>query len=571
MQKQVSSLVLAIAGSLAAGGCAGQIGDPEETVGGGGPPGAPAPVALVSGCTTLKPGPSALRRLTRFEYNNTVSELLGDTTAPANRFPPEEQSLGFDNDTTVLRVPTLLAESYVTAAQDLTERSLTDVARLTGCDPAALAGNAASEQACAATFITSFGQRAFRRPLLADEQARMLSVYQTARAELDFKGAIGTVMETVLLAPQFMYRVESGTNIASQPGIEAVDSWGIASRLSYFLWGSMPDAALFDAARAGALQTREQVRAQAERMFDDPRTRVVVRHFHDYWLELLNIEGQGKDPAVFPDYNAQIGSLLRRQTEAFAEQVYFGANGNLADLLTAPFNMMNETLAKYYGVTGPVGDQFVKVDLDPTRNAGLLTQGSIMSWNATANRTHPILRGKFVREKLLCSPLPNPPDNIVDNRGSVNNPNATERERLAAHRNNASCAACHTLMDPIGFGLENFDASGRWRELESGKPVDTSGEIAGTDVAGTFVGPIELAKKLAQSQDVETCLVSNWSLFANGRPETKDDACVTESLVKQFRTSGRSLRELLLSMTQTDAFLYRTAPTAAATTPESSP
>jgi hypothetical protein len=559
MRKELSSLVLSMAGSMAVGGCTGQIGDPAETSGAESQ-GGPAPVGLVSDCTTLSPGPSTLRRLTRFEYNNTVSDLLGDTTGPASRFPPEEQSLGFDNDTTVLRVPTLLAESYVTAAQDLTDRSLTDVARFTGCDPAVLAGNAVSEQACAATFITSFGQRAFRRPLLTDERARMLSVYQTARAQLDFKGAIGTVMETVLLAPQFMYRVEFGKNVANQPGIEAVDSWGIASRLSYFLWGSMPDAALFDAARAGALQTREQVRAQAERMFDNPRTHVVVRHFHDYWLELLNIDGQGKDPAVFPDYNAQIGSLLRRQTEAFAEHVYFDPRGDLTGLLTAPFNMMNETLAKYYGVTGPVGDQFVKLDLDPARNAGLLTQGSITSWNATANRTHPILRGKFVREKLLCNALPNPPDNIVDNRGSVNNPNATERERLAAHRNNASCAACHTLMDPIGFGLENFDASGRWRNLEGGKPVDASGEITGTDVAGPFVGPIELAKKLAQSQDVEKCLVSNWSLFAKGRPETKEDACGTQSLVQQFRTSGRNLRELLLSMTATDAFLYRTAP-----------
>ena len=166
-----------------------------------------------------------------------MSDLLGDTTAPANRFPPEEQSLGFDNDTMVLRVPTLLAESYVTAAQDLTERALADVVKLTGCDPAVLGGNAASEQACAAKFISSFGQRAFRRPLLSDEQARMLSVFGTARAELDFKGAIGTVIETILLAPQFMYRVEFGKSVANQPGIETIDSWGMASRAVLFSVG----------------------------------------------------------------------------------------------------------------------------------------------------------------------------------------------------------------------------------------------------------------------------------------------------------------------------------------------
>ncbi len=571
MRHQFGSLALCIAWSVGVAGC-----DRELAGSAPGDPAKPAetepeaaPVAMVPGCATLSPGPSPLRRLTRFEYNNTVADLLGDTTAPADRFPPEEQALGFDNDTTVLRVPILLAESYVTAAQDLTERALGNVAGLTGCDPAALTAAPAGEQACAAAFVNNFGQRAYRRPLLPDESARLLSVYRTARAELDFTESIGAIIETVLLAPQFMYRVEFGAAVDGQPGVEAVDSWGVASRLSYFLWGSMPDAALFDAARADALQTREQVQAQAKRMFDDPRTRGVVRHFHDYWLGLLSIDGQGKDTALFPDYTGQIGSLLRRQTEAFAEYTYFEGNGDLTSLLTAPFNMMNETLAAYYGVTGPVGDQFVKLDLDPTRYAGLITQASLLSWNATANRTHPILRGRFIREKLFCSPPPDPPDNIVDTRDAVNNPNATERERLAVHRADPACAGCHTLMDPIGFGLENFDASGRWRDLESGQPVDASGEIVGTDVAGPFVGPIELATKVAQSREVEACLVTHWSRFANGRAETAADACGTAWLTEQFRSSGRSLRELVLSMTQTDAFLYRTAPHAAP--PESSP
>jgi hypothetical protein len=221
---------------------------------------------------------------------------------------------------------------------------------------------------------------------------------------------------------------------------------------------------------------------------------------------------------------------------------------------------MNQGLAAYFKVPGISGAQFVKVDLDAKRNAGLVTQASILSWNATTNRTNPIQRGRFIREKLFCSLLPNPPDNIVDNRGLVTDPNATERERLAAHRNSASCAGCHTLMDPIGFGLENFDASGRWRDLEGGKPVDASGEIVQADVPGAFIGPIELAQRLARSQDVESCLVTNWFRFAQGRPETKEDSCSMSAVAERFRNSGRSLRELVLSMTQTDAFLYRTTP-----------
>ncbi len=572
MRHHFGSLVVSLAWFVAMTGC--------NREGDGGAASTPAnppvqqpekpPIATVPGCTTLSPGPSPLRRLTRFEYNNTVADLLGDTTRPAERFPPEEQALGFDNDTTVLRVPILLAESYVAAAQDLSSRALGNVSGLTGCDPAALAGDTGRELACAGAFINSFGERAYRRPLLADESARLLSLYRTARAEFDFSSAIGAIIETVLLAPQFMYRVEFGAAVENLPGVEAVDSWGVASRLSYFLWGSMPDATLLDAARSDSLRTREQVLVQARRMFDHARTRGVVRHFHDYWLGLLAIDGQGKDTALFPDYTPQIGSLLRRQTEAFAEYNYFQGNGDLTSLLTAPFNMMNETLAAYYGVTGPVGDELVKLDLDPTRHAGLITQASMLSWNATANRTHPILRGRFIREKLFCSTPPDPPDDIVDTRDTVDDPNATERERLAVHRADPACAGCHTLMDPIGFGLENFDASGRWRDLEGGQPVDVSGQIVGTDVAGAFVGPIELASKVAQSRDVEACLVTHWSRFANGRAETEQDACGTAWLVDQFRGSGRSLRELVLSMTQTDAFLYRTAPNAAAKPTESS-
>jgi hypothetical protein len=313
-------------GALWVTGCTGQIGDSDLVA--DDPAGGPVPVGRVAGCDTMSPGPSLLRRLTRFEYDNTVADLLGDTSAPANAFPPEEQSLGFDNDNTVLRVPALLAESYVTAAQTLTDRALIDVRARTGCDPAVLATDPTRERACAVAFVTSFGERAYRRPLQSDEQTRLMSVYDTSRATFDLQGSIAAVMETVLLSPQFMYRVEFARPIADHPGIEAVDAWGMASRLSYFLWGSMPDTALIEAARAGTLQTRDGVRQQAERMFDDPRTRSVVRHFHDDWLELLQIDGQGKDGALFPDYTVGTGTLLRQQTEAFAEDVYFDAAGD---------------------------------------------------------------------------------------------------------------------------------------------------------------------------------------------------------------------------------------------------
>ncbi len=565
MRRELKHLASLVVVGLATASCAqtaapGSAGQPAAGAGGGGTAAVPDPTN--SDCQALSPGPSPLRRLTRFEYNNTVADLLGDSSAPANRFPPEEQSLGFDNDANVLRVPAVLAEGYVTAADDLSQVALANLASFTGCNPADFVGNRPAETACVKALVTRFGERAFRRPVTVDEQTRFQELFETARARFEFRDALDTVLQTMLLAPQFLYRVENGSPVPAAPGVEAVDEWGRASRLSYFLWGSMPDAALFDAARAGTLQTSAQVRAQAERMFQDPRTRTVVGHFHDYWLGLLKIDGQGKDPALFPDYTAQIGPLLRRQTEAFAEYLYFDSPGDLTTLLTAPFTLMNGPLAKYFGVSGPTGDAFVRVELDPTRYAGVVTQPSILSWNATANRTHPILRGKFVREKLLCSSLPSPPNNIIDQRDSVTDPNATERERLEAHRQDPSCAGCHVLMDPLGFALENFDASGRWRDLEGGKPVNVSGELTGTDADGAFVGPVQLASQLARSKAVETCLVTEWSRFAIGRGETAQDACGITKLSQRFQSSGRSLRELVLSMTETDAFLYRTPPSA---------
>ncbi len=559
MPRNLGSWAISAVGWLALAGCVN-----DSTAQKPGVDGAPTPLpsespALVPGCVTLSPGPSPLRRLTRFEYNNTARDLLQDKSAPADRFPPEEESLGFDNDANVLRVPLLLAEGYLGAAQSLGEGALSDFPGQVGCDPAVLAGEVAKERACAEAFVTNFGERSFRRPVSAEEQTRLLELYETARGELGFTDAIRTLLETMLMSPQFLYRVESGTPVPGQPDVEAVDSWGVASRLSYFLWGSLPDATLFEAARAGALTRRAQVRAQAERMYADARTHEVVRHFHDYWLGLLDVESQGKDPALFPDYSPQIGSLMRRQTQAFAEHVFFEAQGDLRGLLTAPYTFMNQPLAQYFGVTGPTGEEFARVELDPTRYAGLVTQPSILSWYATSNRTHPILRGKFIRERLLCSSPPPPPDNVIDSRDKVANPNATERERLSQHRADPNCAGCHTLMDPIGFGFENFDASGRWRDTEGGLPVDASGEIVGADVAGAFNGPVELASKLAGSKQVEACVVAQWFRFASGRAESEQDACGTAWLAEEFQAKGQNLRELVLAITQMDSFLYRTS------------
>jgi hypothetical protein len=250
------------------------------------------------------------------------------------------------------------------------------------------------------------------------------------------------------------------------------------------------------------------------------------------------------------------------QTETFTENLYFTAGGKLSELFTAPYTYMNQQLAKFFGVSGPTGATFERVNLDPAKHAGVLTEASLMAHNATSNRTHPILRGVFVRRKVLCDAIPDPPAGITDGRATVVDPNATERERLKVHTEVQSCAGCHQFIDPVGLAFENFDASGRWRDLEAGKLVNASGNLDKTDVAGPVTGAIELAHKLAGSEQVRKCVAINWFRFANGRGETVDDACSVARVNQAFSQSGGDLRELVLSMTQTDAFLYRTAPKA---------
>lgn len=513
-------------------------------------------------CTSagaVTPGQSPLRRLNRFEYNNTIGDLLQDSSLPANAFPLEEQS-SFDNDANVLRVSRLLVEGYLAAAESLADAALAKPDTL-ACAATASTADAAVQEQCAGTFIDGLGGRAYRRPLAPDERARLLGVFRAAREFLDFKSSVSTVLETMLMSPQFLYRVEQGAAVEGSPGVLKVDSWSLASRLSYYLWGSMPDDALFQAAREGKLSTAADVQREAMRMYGAERSRVTVRHFTRQWLELSTVDQQGKDAELFPDYSPAIGSLMRRQTETFAEHLYFDGGGTLGALLSAPYSYMNQPLAKFMGVSGPTGEAFERVELDPAKHAGILTEPAFLSYHATVDRTHPILRGVFVMKSLLCDPPPAPPPGIEDLTGTLTDPSATQRDRLAVHLANPSCAACHQFIDPIGLTFENYDAVGRWRDTEKGgAPVNASGALQRSDVDGPVANAVELSKKLAQSAQVQQCVTVNWFRYANGRGESMQDSCSILRALSTFKESGGDLRALVLAQTQTDAFLYRAAP-----------
>jgi hypothetical protein len=544
--------VLLLAGSMA---CQARIDGGSSADSPGNVPGTAGGFDTQSECKSLgegiHPGPSPLRRLTRHEYDNTVADVVGDTSKPASDFPPEARALGFNNIADAQTVTTLLAEAYNSAAAGIAERAAANLTTLLGCP--------ATDGSCVDRFIQQFGSRAYRRPLRADEAQRLRAIYDWGDQNTTAEDGVRMVMEVVLQSPDFLYRPEIGGAEAA-PGVVKLTSYEMATRLSYLLRGSMPDPVLLDEAAADRLQTPEQIRAQAERLLQLPQARETFKSFHEQWLDLEHIEALERDAAIYPGYSGEIPALLREETQAFIDHVIFEDGGRLSTLLTAPYTFVEPKLAAFYGLAAPADQGFVKVPTDATRRIGLLTHGSLLALHAQPLQTSPVHRGKFIRESLLCQFLPPPPANQVIMPPDLD-PNLTTRQRFSQHSEDAACAGCHALIDPVGLGFENFDAVGRWRDTENGLPIDASGNLLNTDVDGAFVGAAELATKLAQSEQVADCMMKTWARFAYGRSETLEDACSLEQTRETFEGSQRDIKQLVLALTQTDAFLYRKAVT----------
>jgi hypothetical protein len=499
----------------------------------------------------VAPGPSFMRRLNRFEYDNTIRDLLGDTSNPADAFPSEEIRLGFDNNATALQVSPALVEQYMTAAETLATTAVTkNMKSLVSCDPTAVGADA-----CAETFIDSFGTKAYRRPLTSDEATAMKAVFDVG-AKTDFTSGVRLVIETMIQSAPFLYRVEFGATPTGSEQIVKLTSYEMASRLSYLLWQSMPDDELLAAAKADQLTDAGDVDTQVTRMMQDPKAHDVFAHFHQQWLKLDGIANLDKDATVFPNFDTNLTPLMAQETSQFLDYVVWQGGGTLDDLLTSPVSFQNAKLAGYYGTSGVTGTDFAKVTLDPKTNAGILTKGGLMAMLGKANDTAPVQRGKFVREQLLCQPLSPPPANIQIKPPELSSSLST-RERFAAHRTQPLCASCHDLMDPIGLGFENYDGAGHYRTTQNGMTIDASGEVLQSDISGTFNGAVDLAQQLAGSDQVRNCVTTSWFRYAYGRAETTDDACTLVNVNKKFSDAKHDLKSLLVSLTQTDAFLYR--------------
>jgi hypothetical protein len=500
-----------------------------------------------------------LRRLTNAEYLNTVSDLLGDVSALNLDFAAEltTPEYPFRNKAAEQQTPPLLAHQYLSAAEKIAAETVANrLASVLTCDPAS-----AGEQACATTFVTAFASKAFRRPVDAEQTQALLSVWQVGRDTGDFKTGVEAVIAAILQMPEFLYRFELSAPMASQK-LVPLDGWDIATRLSYLLWNSSPDDALFAAAQAGQLLTAADVATQVERMLKQPRAREMVARFHEEWLQLGRIDSLEKDPAAFPSFSPQVAGAMQQELRAFVDAAVWQGDGKVATLFTAPYTFMNATLGKFYGVAG-LSPMLTRVDqaaLGGRPASGILTMGGILASYADRNNTSPTHRGAFVRKAFLCEGLPPPPANanIVP---PVPKPNQTRRQAMVNHAQDPTCAACHQRMDPIGFGFEGFDASGAWRTSEAGQTVDASGSIVGSDVSGNFNGPSELGAKLAASDQVLACATTQWFRYAFGRDVGADidgDQCALAKLHDALKNGGALA--LVRAIPETAPFMYRKVP-----------
>jgi hypothetical protein len=546
-------------GSAAGSGTNGTPGAGGSTSGGGGGPGpglgsTPDEVAQACAATQgqLEVGLTKLRRLTRAQLDNTLAALLGITGNPSSTIAPDERMGPFHSNAQA-PITDLIVQQY----QELAAQIALDVsARMNEISPCNLA--AGSGTTCAAEFVADFGMRAYRRPLAADEVAKLVELYTLAAQAGGAQKGFRRVVEAMLQSPFFLYHGE--TNEAQVPSAKPapIDAFGLASRLSYFLWNSMPDDELFGLAQSGSLGDKSVIEAQVERMLGDPKAAPTLALFHQQWLGVSDLADKQKDALRYPEFDAALAGAMLNETARFAEYVIRKGDGLFGTLMTASFGFPEGGLFGLYHVTEPAGYvPGTPVMLNPDQRAGLLTQAAFLARHAHGDQTSPVHRGIVIRENFMCQTIQPPPANV-----NASPPPPTEatttRQRFEQHQEDPACKGCHALIDGIGLGFEHYDAIGAYRELDGVNPVDATGEIvaAGDDLLGTFDGAVELAHKLAESDEVRGCASRQWFRFALGRVESASDACSIHGLQQAFESSGGDIRKLLAEIALSDAFRY---------------
>jgi hypothetical protein len=504
-------------------------------------------------CDHPDPGRVTIRRLNRAEYNNTIRDLVGVDFRPADDFPADDSGYGFDNIGDVLSLLPVLLEKYLLAAEGIVEAAMKNPEtrkRLFIREPLPDA-----EREGAREIIASFATRAFRRPATVEETGRLLKLFESARASGEsFENGIRMAAQAILISPHFLFRGELQPNPDNPAAVHPVDDYALASRLSYFLWSTMPDEELFRHAERGTL--RRNLEAQVKRMLKDPKAKAFSENFAGQWLQLRNLKLVAPDPKQFPNFDDELREAMQQETELFFEHV-LREDRSVMEFIDADYTFLNERLARLYGIDGVKGEQFRRVALKRSARGGLLTQASVLTITSNPTRTSPVKRGKWVLENILGTPPPPPPPNVPELEESHEAElTGTLRQRMEQHRDNPNCASCHARMDPIGFGFENFDAIGAWRTKDGEFAIDASGKLTSGEA---FDGPAEFkAILLKQKRDEYVrCLAEKVLTYALGRGLEYYDKCAVDQIAKNVARNRYKFSALVLEVTKSTPFQKR--------------
>ncbi|MEO2024621.1 MAG: DUF1592 domain-containing protein [Fuerstiella sp.] len=434
-----------------------------------------------------------------------------------------------------------------TGSGDTPSRRRIFVSRPTGSD---------QEEDCARQIISNLLRRACRQPIDQEDLIKPMALYREARQEGDFEDGIEMALSSVLMNPRFLFRIERDPGEVSPGAVYRISDIELASRLSFFLWSSIPDDELLSLAARGQLSRPEVLEQQTRRMLLDDRSRALVSNFAGQWLHLRNLESITPDGRLYPDFDDNLRQAFRQETELFFESI-MREDRSVLRLLKSDYTYLNERLAKHYGIPHVYGSRFRRVSLDEgSRRGGLLRHGSVLTVTSYATRTSPVLRGKWILENILGTPTPPPPDNVPALKDNTVAANLSVRERLAQHRANPACASCHNLMDPVGFSLENFGAVGEWRDLENGRPVDASG---GLPDGRQFTGVSGLEQGLLDRPELFVGTMTEKLLtYAIGRGLEHFDAPAVRGIVRDAKGNDYRFSELILGIVNSTPFQMRT-------------
>ncbi|HZQ45731.1 MAG TPA: DUF1592 domain-containing protein, partial [Verrucomicrobiae bacterium] len=403
--------------------------------------------------------------------------------------------------------------------------------------------------------IGNFARRAYRRPVTADEVGRLLRIFQMVEKDGGtFEAGIKLALQAVLVSPNFLFRGELQAEPDNPQSIHPVNEYALASRLSYFLWSSMPDEELFALAAKGAL--RKNLETEVQRMLKDPKAHALVENFADQWLQIRNLAMMTPDKEAFPEFDEELRSAMAGETERFFEFI-MKQNRSILEFIDADYTFLNERLARHYGINGVKGNGFQRISLKGSQRGGLLTQASILTITSTPTRTSPVKRGKWVLENILGAPPPPPPPNVPAlKEGKEAVLTGTMRQRMEQHRVDPVCASCHARMDPIGFGFENYDGIGAWRSKDGEFPIDAAGKLFSGEAFEGAGGLKTILQKRKREQFVR-CLSEKMLTYALGRGLEHYDKCAVDKITKNLGRDGYRFSSLVAEVVKSVPFEKR--------------